>query len=162
MDILNNIDEKEVIDINAEVNVSKYIKNVLLANIIYIILWIAFDIFFIFLMTKDAVSSKFWFVSLPICGFNIIRLWAFISKILKEVKEIKDTGYVLTNKAIYYYSNNKYKELKRIALEDIVAVEKSEYMLDGFFVATQTATIHIKNIVEEKELFDSLTQILQK
>lgn len=156
MNILSNINKDEKIEINAELNIGTNIKNSIMSNLIYIIMWLAFDVFFIYIMTLEKVQKDFWFVLIPVCGFNLLILWTYVFKLLRIKGEIKDTGYILTNQAIYYYADNKYKQLKRISFEDIVVVEKSEFVFDGFYVASKNETIHVKNIKEEKEMFDIL------
>lgn len=160
--MLNNIDEKEVIEVNAKFSAKTHVKNVLMSNIIYIMLWVAFDIFFAYLMTKDSINTQYWFMIIPLCGLNLIRIWVFVLKLMKEITDQKDTGYILTDKAIYYFSDGKYKQLIRIDLNDIVAVEKSEYISDGFYVATITSTIHINNVKEVNTLFNALIENVNK
>ena len=112
-------------------------------------------------MTLKTVKEEFWLVLIPVCGFNLLIIWTYIFKVLKEYTEKKESGYVLTDKAIYSYSNGKYKQLNRIALEDIVVVEKSEFIYDGFYVASLNTNIHITNIKEERELFDILIKYVK-
>lgn len=158
MELLNNVSDDETLEEVYKFSKSIYLKGSLLANLIYTIMWIAFDIFFIYIMCIENVSQKFWFVIIPICGLNIIKIWMYIFKVLKDINDNKQSGYALTDKAVYYYNDGKYKELKRISFEEIVALEKSEYYSDGFFVATLTNVIHVKNIAEQKELFETLTE----
>lgn len=158
MEILNHINENEVIEINAECKVGSQIKSTLLANLMYIILWVAFDVFFVYIITIESIQQDFWFITIPVCGFNLLIVWTYVFKVLKEKASLKGTGYILTDKAFYYYADNKYKQLQRIDLQDIITVEKSEYIADGFYVASLTNNIHVKNIQEEKELFDALVQ----
>ena len=154
MEILNRIKDGEVIEFTAESSTSQHIKNSIISNIMYIVLWLAFDVFFIYIISKENISQQFWFITIPICGLNLLRVWVYVFDILKKKTEIAKTGYCLTNKALYYFSDGKYKELKRIGFEEIVAVEKSEYLCDGFFVASLDKTIQVINIKEEKELFE--------
>ena len=74
----------------------------------------------------------------------------------------KSTGYVLTNKAVYYYDNGLYTSVLRIALEDIIAVEKSEYYGDGFFIASKENFIHVKNILKEKSFFLKMVERIKQ
>ena len=112
-------------------------------------------------MTLETVKQEFWLVLIPVCGFNLLVVWIYIFNLLKAGVECKDTGYILTDKAFYYYSNNKYKQLIRIAFEDIMVVEKSEYIGDGFYVASLKTTIHVKNIKEEQVLFNELIKVVK-
>lgn len=162
MEILNNIAEDEIVEVNAEIKTSKQLKNSILANLLYLFMWVAFDVFSVYILTMPKVTKDFWFIVIPVAGLNVIILWVYIFKILKDATLNKNTGYVLTDKAIYYYSDNKYKILNRIALKDIVAVEKSEFIADGFYVASLTNTIHIKNVKEEKELFNAMVEKVSK
>ena len=108
MDILTNIDKNEIINENAKINTKSNIKNGFLTNLIYVILWIAFDAFFVYLMTLQTVKQEFWLVLIPVCGFNLLVVWTYVFNVLKAGVDCKDTGYILTDKAFYYYSNNKH------------------------------------------------------
>jgi len=162
MEILNKINDDEVIELNLERSPKKLLLNSIMANIMYIILWIGFDVFFIYIMTKESVSQQYWFIMVPVCGFNLIKIWVYALKTMKDISEIKHSGYALTNKAFYYYSNGKYKELKRIEFKDIVVLEKSEYMFDGFYVASLDKHIHVNNINDMKEMFEELQEKILK
>lgn len=158
MEILNNIKDDESIEAVYDSSKKCFFKNTVFANIIYILMWIAFDAFFIYVLTIEAVIKQYWFICIPAAGFNLIVLWTFVFKYLKVASDLKTSGYVVTDKAFYYYNDGNYKELKRIAFNDIVALEKSEYFGDGFYVATLTSTIHVLNIKEEMQLFNYITE----
>ena len=81
---------------------------------------------------------------------------------LKNRKEMEKTGYCLTDKAIYYYCDGIYKQLNRIGFDEVIAIEKSEYLMDGFYIATQTKTIKINNIKNQQKMFDVLANRMKE
>lgn len=161
MEILNNIDKSEVVKENFKYSVKASLKNSLMANLLYVILWVAFDAFFIYLISLKTITQEFWLVLIPVCGFNLLIVWVYIFKMLKEYANQKNAGYVLTEKALYYYQDGLYKQLIKINLQDIAVVEKSEYIYDGFYVASLDSFIYVKNIQKEKELFNMLIEIVK-
>lgn len=158
MELLNRVNSGETVKISCKIKVGEYLKNKIIANIFYIALWVAFDVFFVYLLTKENISSQFWFITIPICGLNLLTIWVFIFNLIKLKSEMNNRYYILTDKAFYYCQDEKYKETKRIELSDIVVVEKSEYLCEGFYVASLNDNIHVVNIKEEKVLFDALVQ----
>ena len=160
MDYTKVINEGEEIEVVASQSKQAYLKNSLLANIIYIILWIGFDIFFVYVITMDGVKEQFWYMTISVIGLNVLRIWTYVFKCLKDFSELK-VVYILTDKAVYLYSDGKFKDLKRLAYEDIITLEKSEYYYDGFYVAGKGCTIKIINTPQEAELFTKLANKLQ-
>ena len=151
-------DKDEQIEFCSKCSFKSYLKNVLLANFLYIIMWVAFDLFFVYLLTKDAIVQKYWFTILPLAGLNILKVWTSVFAYLKEKNDMNNSGYVMTNKAFYEYVDNKYKVIKKIKYEDIYAVEKSDYIVDGFFLASKTDCIKVVNTPDSSELFTRLVK----
>ena len=84
-----------------------------------------------------------------------------VDLVREEFETIKATSYILTDKAFYMITNGKYKSTKRIALEDIIVVEKSEYYCDGYFAASEKENIHIINTKNDSELFIKITELIK-
>ncbi len=143
-------------------SIKAYLKNATLANLMYIILWLAFDAFFIYILTMRAVSQQFWFVLITVCGLNLLAVWIIFFKVLKLANQIKNSEYILTEDIIYYCENNTYKTIKKIEIKDIVVLEKSEYVCDGFYIATENDYIKVENIINEKQFFDEIAQSIIK
>jgi len=129
------------------------VMNYIVGNLLNIIMWIALiATSFYFLLKLLSVSNEYWFVIIPPIGFVVVRLWTLVMGLIKKYSERKETGYMLTNKAIYYFNNGNYKSVKRIAFSEIIDVVKSDYLTDGFFVASNYNIIYVKDIKKEKEL----------
>lgn len=158
MDIINKINNDEGIESTYNYSKKAYIKNCILENLLYIFLWVAFDVFFVYMMLIESVKTEFWFVILPVGGFNLLTIWLLSFIIIKNITRKKNTGCILTDKAIYLFNKGTYKELKRIGFDEVVVLEKSDYICDGFYVASKTNHIHVKNITNEKELFEKLVE----
>ncbi len=155
--------KNEKVEYRVGATLKAHLKNVLLANIIYIVMWIAFDVFYIYITSNNSIGNGFWLVTITVGGLNLLLLWTFIFKTLKVGADLKNTGYILTDKALYYYCDGeKYKDLKRIAIEDIIAVEKSEYFVDGFYVVSEKSFIKVFNILNETEFFNILASRVTK
>lgn len=137
------------------------LKNSLMANLFYIILWVGFDIFFIYIISMKSVTEQFWFVTISVGGLNLVRIWVYFFNCLKSFSEADATKYIFTDKAVYYYNNGRFKDLKRISYEEIITIEKSEYYYDGFFVGSADKTIKIVN-TKEVELFEYLAEKIKK
>ena len=82
-------------------------------------------------------------------------------KCLKDFEDIKSTAYIVTDKAVYYYKDGKFKDLIRISYEEIITVEKSDYYYDGFYIASENKTIKVINTCEI-ELFNLLVEKVKK
>ena len=125
-------------------------------------MWIAFDIYFIYLLTKDALVEKYWFTIIPLVGVNLLKIWTSVFAYLKDLSNLKTEGYVLTNKAFYHYQNGKVKDYKKINLKNIDEIKKSEYIGDGFFVISNKKSIKVNNIDCVNELILKFREQLNK
>ena len=158
MDIIRSyLDKGEEIEVTDTFSLSSKIKNFIIGNLIYIIMWTALiGAGIYFTLRIVTVSGDYWFVVIPVAGFVVLRLWTLIMYFLKEATENKGLGCVLTNKAVYLYRDGKYKTVEKINFGEIVIVEKSDYIADGFFVSSNKNCIHVKDIKNEKEFFEKL------
>ena len=156
MDYSKFIAEGETVECTYQKSKGSWIKNSILANIFYVILWLGFDAFFVYVITMDGVKEQFWLTLITVAGLNLLRVWTYGLKFFKETAEMEKTAYVMTDKAIYYICDGKFKTTTRIAYEDIIAVEKSEYYYDGFYVGSANQTIRVIDIANETELFGKL------
>lgn len=152
MDLSKIINAGETVERTEKQTRRACLKNSLMANLFYIILWIGFDIFFIYVISMKGVTEKFWFVTISVAGLNLVRLWVYVFNCFKLFAEADATTYIFTDKAVYYYYNGKFKDLKRIGYEEIITLEKSEYYYDGFYVASADKMIKVVN-TNEVELF---------
>lgn len=151
--------ENEEIEMAKSFSKKMFFKNIILANLPYIIFWVLFDILSLYIMFKEAITAKYWFNVIPTIGFNIIIIWYVILKMLKGINENKNIAYVLTNFAFYKINNGKtYKNVEKILITDIVVAEKSEYICDGYYVASNTNNIKILYTNNDQELFLALAE----
>ncbi len=162
MDYSKFIKEDEKIELSATQDKLSYLKNSLLGNILYIILWIGFDIFFVYVITMDGIKEQFWYTLITVAGLNLLRVWTYVFKCLKDFEFLKTSAYVLTDKALYFINDGKYKSVKRIDFSEIVVVEKSEYYCDGFYVASEKENIQVINIKNESELFTKIANLVKQ
>lgn len=153
---------EEKIEFSARQDKLSYLKNSLISNILYIILWIGFDVFFVYVITMDGIKEQFWYTLITVAGLNLLRVWTYVFKCLKDFETLNITSYVLTDKALYFIQDGKYKSVKRIALSDVVVVEKSEYYCDGFYVASGKENIQVINIKNENEFFTKIANIMKR
>ena len=135
------------------------IKNFFVSKIIYVIMWVvlfATSVYFLFRLLS--FSSDYWFVIITPAGFVVVKLWTLVYYFLKVYEDNNKCGYVLTDKALYYYNNGKHKKVIRVAFKDITVVEKADYYFDGFYVTTKDDYILVNNIKEKNNLFEEMLQ----
>lgn len=161
MDYSKLVEEGEAIERVEAQSKTAYLKNVLMANLFYIVLWIGFDIFFIYVISTKGVTEQFWFVTISVAGLNLLKIWMFVFKCLKDFAEVKTTAYAITDKAVYFFNDGKFKDYKRIAYSEIITIEKSEYYYDGFYIASADKFIKVIN-TNEQELFVLLAEKIKQ
>ena len=162
--VKEHFEENEIIENEYTFSRGATVKNFLISNLIYIIMWVALLVTSIYFFVKlKTVSADYWFVIITPVGFVVLRIWTLVFNYFSKIfAENKETGYILTNRAIYYYNDGIYKSVKKIAFEDIVAVEKSEFIADGFYIASKQDVIHVCNIKDENNLFVKMVEKIKQ
>lgn len=161
MDLLKEkLGKDEKIESIIKQSKNEHIKNYFLSNLIYIVIWLGLDAYFAYLMTLSTVNQNYWFIIIPMVGLNLLKIWTSMFAYLKATSEVKVSAYVLTNKALYFYQDGKYKTCNKILYKDVVSVKKSEYMLDGFYVASKDNFIKIINVENMEVLQKKITEMV--
>ena len=91
----------------------------------FVLLWAAFDIFFIVMMISTGAFNEnpnlLWVV-IPFFGFHLLPLWIYIAKIVKTVAGAKNIEYVFTNKRIIVRSGVIGIDFKNIYYTDVEGI----------------------------------------
>jgi len=118
------------------------------------------DAFFVYLIFLQEIASKYWFVSIPIIGFNILGVVALYIGCARELSGLADKTYILTDKAIYFINHSSYKQTKRIAISDVARFEKDKSNSHIFYVCTQNDFIKVEYIENEMNFYSQLAKLI--
>lgn len=102
-----------------------------------IVMWLILDAFFVYLMLLKNISINYWFISIPMIGFNVLAIMSLFIDISREQNRVADITYILTNKAVYYINNGGFKQNIRVPIEEITKFEKDRDGVHTFFVCTK-------------------------
>ena len=152
MDIIKEfLDKDEQVIAITQTKLKMFTINKLKSYLIYIIMWLIMNAFFIYIYLMQEISNNYWFVCIPILGFDLLGLLAIFNSIAKPSNEIADIGYAYTNKALYMYNNGRHKYVNKILFTEVEGFEKAREGTKGFYVYSKTNVIKIEFI--ENEVF---------
>lgn len=143
------LDKDETVIASANPNVKMFAKNKLRSYWLYITMWALMNLFFVYLFFLQDISFKYWFVSIPIFGFDVLGVLAVYNSIAKHSNDIADIGYVYTNKALYAYNSGHNKMVNKIAYADVIGFEKAKEGTKGFYIHTKSNYIKVEYIDNE-------------
>lgn len=102
----------------------------------FVLLWAAFDIFFIVMMVTTGAFNEnpnlLWIV-IPFFGFHLLPLWIYIANIVKTVAGAKNIEYVFTNKRIIVRSGVIGIDFKNIYYTDVEGINCKVGIFDRMF-----------------------------
>lgn len=102
----------------------------------FVLLWAAFDIFFIVMMVTTGAFNEnpnlLWVV-IPFFGFHLLPLWIYIANIVKTVAGAKNIEYVFTNKRIIVRSGVIGIDFKNIYYTDVEGINCKVGIFDRMF-----------------------------
>lgn len=102
----------------------------------FVLLWAAFDIFFIVMMISTGAFNEnpnlLWVV-IPFFGFHLLPLWIYIANIVKTVAGAKNIEYVFTNKRIIVRSGVIGIDFKNIYYTDVEGINCKVGIFDRMF-----------------------------
>lgn len=102
----------------------------------FVLLWAAFDIFFIVMMVTTGAFNEnpnlLWIV-IPFFGFHLLPLWIYIANIVKTVTGAKNIEYVFTNKRIIVRSGVIGIDFKNIYYTDVEGINCKVGIFDRMF-----------------------------
>lgn len=163
MDIVKNFMEKdEQVIASTKVNLKMFALNKIKSYMLYIIMWVIMNGFFVYLFLMQQISNQYWFVCIPIIGFDLLGLLAIFNSIAKPSNEMADIGYVYTNKALYSYNIGRHKSVNRIAYADAKGFEKTGDGTRGFYVYAETNTIKVEYIDNEDFWYKEIAKYINQ
>lgn len=150
MDIIKQfMDKDEQVIASTKINLKMFIINKLKSYIVYIFMWFIMNAFFIYLFFMQNISTQYWFICIPIIGFDLIGMLAIFNGIAKPSNDMADIGYAYTDKALYMYNTGRHKYVNRILFSEVDGFEKAQEGTKGFFVYSKTNFIKIEFIENE-------------
>ena len=126
--------------------------------LIYIIMWIIMNGFFVYLITLEELAYKYWFVAVPIVCFDILGILMIYTAVAKDANRLSNYSYVLTDKAIYFYDDGEHKQTKRIALDNVTHFERDKNNSHIFYVCTQNDFIKFEYVLDENNFYMQLAK----
>lgn len=99
------------------------------------LIWLAFDVFFIVMMTKtgDGMPKEMLFFLIPFFALHLLPVWIWLSKILTASKRYKNTEYCVTDKRIIIKSGFIGMQVNSLMMKDVVSVDVRRGVLDVMF-----------------------------
>lgn len=150
MDLVKSFFDKDEIIIGATTTDTKrFALNKIRSFWLYIVMWIIINLFFVYLYFLQDISHEYWFVAIPILGFDLIGVLAIYNSVMKQVNEIAEIGYVYTNKAIYVYNSGHNKMVNKILYTDVTGFEKAKEGTKGFYIYAHANCIKIEHLDNE-------------
>lgn len=137
MDAKDKVLPNETILYEAKANLKQCIKSRLSAWLLMIVMWVIMDAFFVYLILLKSISINYWFVAIPVIGFNVLAMLMFFVDVSREQNRVADITYILTDKAVYYINNGGFKQNIRFSIQDIVKFEKDKNSVHTFFVCVK-------------------------
>jgi len=142
MDLVKSLfDSDETVLFSEKVKLSMFVKRKIISMLPLGIMWILLDVFYIYLTTLNSIADKYWFIMIPIIGFNIIAVLSVYVSIAKACILVEHIGYVFTNKGIYKYDDSGYKNIDVILFEDLIGFEKNKNAFSGFIIRSEFKSI---------------------
>lgn len=156
----NFIEKGEKILITSKYSGKACTMSKLKSCLLYIIMWVLMNAFFIYLLLLEKLAYKYWFVAVPIICFDIVGILVLYNLIAKSINKIADCTYAITDKAFYLYNKGKYKQIKRFAFEDIILFEKDKTNAHIFYVCTKNDFIEVSFIENENEFYAQIAKMV--
>ncbi|MBR0294477.1 MAG: PH domain-containing protein [Bacilli bacterium] len=150
-DILGE-DEEELLTLKPDRK--DYILESVFKGLPVILLWVAFDTFFIVMMIINNVFKENPWILIPVIAFfalHLLPLWLYIANIVKRVIGYKNISYVFTDKRIIIRSGIIGIDFKYLYYADISSVEVKVSILDRIF---KVGDLHIKSATQTAVLDD--------
>ena len=158
MDINQIVRADETVLYKSKPSTKKCLTSKLKSNLMYILMWVLMNGFFVYLLLLQDIAKKYWFVGIPILCFDLLGLLALYTAISKEANRISDLEYVLTNKAVYYINNSSFKQIKRIYFNDITRFEKDSSNANVFYVCTKDDALKFEYLSNEDAFYSELAK----
>ncbi len=158
METKNIIDSGEEVIIESKSSLKKCTGAKLKGFLILFIMWLAMDVFFCYLIFQQQIAGKYWFVSIPIIGFNILAILSIYISVAKEYTRVADFKYILTNKAVYFCDDSAHKQIKRLAIENITRFEKDKASSSTFYACTDKDFIKFEYLENSQEFYSQLAR----
>lgn len=152
------IQNNEVVLYKSKPSVKVCILSKLKSYLMYIIMWLLLNGFFLYLMFLQDIVEKYWFVALPFACFDIIGLLMTYTSIAKETSRIADIEYFLTDKAVYFCDNSQFKIVRKFTYEEIVKFEKDKYNSNMFYVYSKNDVITFEYMSNQTVFYAELAK----
>lgn len=148
----------ETILYKSKPSIKKCVFSKLKSYLMYIIMWLLLNGFFVYLMLLQDIVKKYWFVALPFACFDVIGLLMTYTSISKETNRVANFEYILTDKAVYFCDNSPARIVRRFAYEEIVKFEKDNYNSNLFYVQSQNDVICVEYIANQADFYAELAK----
>ena len=102
----------------------------------FVLLWVAFDVFFIFMMIANNVLEQQPFMLWVMIGFfafHLMPLWLYILNIIRTMAGAKNIEYVFTNRRIIIRSGVIGIDFKNIYYSDVEGINCKVGIFDRMF-----------------------------
>ena len=102
----------------------------------FVLLWVAFDVFFIFMMIANNVLEQQPFMLWVMIGFfafHLMPLWLYILNIIRTMAGAKNIEYVFTNRRIIIKSGVIGIDFKNIYYSDVEGINCKVGIFDRMF-----------------------------
>lgn len=150
--IENILDFDEHILVDLKPDRKDYILESIFKGLPIVIIWAAFDTFFIYMMTKTGIFETSIFVIIFVAiffAFHLIPVWAYIANILKRTAGYKKIGYYFTDKRVIIKSGLISENCKYIYYQDIKAVNVKVGLFDKLFKVGDVYLMGVNNYTLE-------------
>ena len=130
------LSEDEIILQRLLPNRKVFLLEALFKGLPFVLLWVAFDAFFIFMMIANNVLEQqpfmLW-VMIGIFAFHLMPLWLYILNIIRTMAGAKNIEYVFTNRRIIIRSGVIGIDFKNIYYSDVEGINCKVGIFDRMF-----------------------------
>ena len=145
--------EGEEILVELTPNKKDYVLESILKGLPFVLIWLAFDVFFIVMIcTQSHLEPGFQIgIIIPFFAFHLLPVWLYIAKIVKVFVGYKNIKYVFTDRRVIIRSGVIGVDFKYFFYSDIDAVRVEVGLLDKLF---KVGDIHITSKTQTAILED--------
>jgi len=98
------------------------------------IIWLAFDVFFIVMITTTGGwSDGMLFFLIPFFALHLLPVWLWLSKVISANKRYKNTEYCVTDKRILIKSGFIGMQVNSLMMKDVTNVDVRKGLFDTMF-----------------------------
>lgn len=134
------MDEEQIL-VRLKPNKASLIWEAFLKGLPFVLIWAAFDIFFISMVILTGEASEMLFILIPFFLIHLAPVWIYIANIVKTIAGHKNIEYVFTDRRIIIRSGVIGIDFKTINYADVVGVNCKVGIIEKIF---KVGDIHIQ------------------